>query len=88
MADTKKKQIPGAILLVLVLGFAAAAAWLSTQAPHVTAETCRAPWESVLKEITQSAACTSAGQLRFAFAALCGLVGLSAATRLVIRFDK
>lgn len=81
------KRIPTGILLIVVLGFAAATAWLATQPPHITAETCRAPWETVLKEITQAAECTKAGQLRFAFAALSGLIGLSAMTRLVIRFD-
>ena len=81
------KRIPTGILLIVVLGFAAATAWLATQPPHVVAETCRAPWESVLKELTQAAACEKAGQLRFGFAALCGLIGLSAMTRLVIRFD-
>jgi len=82
------KRIPTGILLILVLGFAAATAWLATQPPHVVSETCRAPWETVLKEITQAAACNSAGQLRFAFAALCGLAGLSAMTRLIVRFDN
>jgi hypothetical protein len=81
------KRIPTGILLILVLGFAAATAWLATEPPHVVAETCRAPWETVLKEITQAAACNAAGQWRFGFAALCGLVGLAALTRLVIRFD-
>ena len=54
----------------------------------------RMPPEKVPREIadadaaiTQVAACTSAGQWRFGFAALCGLVGLAAMTRLVIRFD-
>jgi len=81
------KRVPTGILLILVLGFASATAWLATQAPHVEAATCRTPWETVLKEITQTAACASAGQLRFALAAICGLAALSAATRLVVRFD-
>jgi type IV secretory pathway VirB2 component (pilin) len=86
-APMRGKRVPAGILLILVLGFASAAAWLATQAPHVAAATCRAPWETVLKEIAQTATCTSAGQIRFGLAALCGLVSLSAATRLVIRFD-
>jgi Na+/melibiose symporter-like transporter len=82
------KRVPTGVLLILVLGFAAATAWLATQPPHVVAATCSTPWETVLKEITtQTAKCTSAGQIRFALAAVCGLVSLSAATRLVVRFD-
>jgi hypothetical protein len=81
------KRIPTGILLLLVLGFAAATAWLVTQPPHVVAATCGAPWATVLKELNQSEACTSAGQIRFALGAVCGLAALSAATRLVVRFD-
>jgi hypothetical protein len=87
-APMRGKQVPAGILIILVLGFASATAWLATQAPDVVAATCRAPWETVLKEVTQTRACESAGQWRFAAAAICGLISLSAATRLVIRFDE
>jgi len=86
-APMRGKRVPTGVLLILVLGFASATAWLATQPPHVVAATCIAPWQTVLKEIAQTAKCTSAGQIRFALAAVCGLVSLSAATRLVIRFD-
>jgi type IV secretory pathway VirB2 component (pilin) len=81
------KRVPAGVLLILVLGFASACAWFATQPPQVVAATCSAPWETVLKEITQTARCNSAGQIRFLIAAVCGLASLSAATRLVIRFD-
>ena len=81
------KRVPAWLLLILVLGFAAATAWFVTQPPHVVAATCSAPWATVLKEIDEGRACTTAGQIRFAIGAVCGLAALSAATRLVIRFE-